>query len=73
MRNQNKSGYIEFSANFLVRLVFGIMLILVIISFFARIPFISDQTVIGRLVLFMSILAIMEAIIHVLMQVGMGS
>ena len=60
----------QLSSGFLVRLIFGLMIFFTVLSFVARLPFLSDQPVTGRILLLMAILIIMETLVRILANIA---
>ena len=68
----DKLGTIELSTAFLVKLILGIFIILIALSFFADfIPFLSKQPFLGKLMLLMAILVLYQNIVWILIKIGM--
>ncbi|NOZ80203.1 MAG: hypothetical protein GXP63_00905 [DPANN group archaeon] len=69
----NRIGAIELSTSFVVKLIFGLVMILIIISLFADfIPFFSKQPFLGKLMLLMAIFVLYDNIVGILIKIGMA-
>ena len=68
----DKIGSIELSTSFIVKLILGLVMIFIVISFFADfIPFLSKQPFLGKLMLLMAIFVLYDNIVWILMKIGM--
>lgn len=69
----DKRGTIELSASFIVKLILGLVMILIAISFFADfIPFLSKQPFLGKLMVLMAIFVLYDNIVWILIKIGMS-
>ena len=68
----DKRGSIELSTSFIVKLILGLVMIIILISFFADfVPFLSKQPVLGKLMLLAAIFVLYDDIIWILVKIGM--
>lgn len=71
--DMNKQASFELSTSLIVKMILGLVMILIILSFFTKfIPFLYNQPVLGKIVMVFSIITLYVIITDVLIKMNLS-